>query len=84
MVKALQRIYCVRSSVMENDTLHLALETARRSGMTPREALIHWDLAGGIAGGEQSVVWAILAIDLAMEGRPVRPGRPAGHTAASA
>ncbi|WP_454885576.1 hypothetical protein [Sphingomonas oryzagri] len=69
---------------MESDALHLALETARRSGMTPREALIHWDLAGGIAGGEQSVVWAIIAIDLAMEGRPAEAGRPTGHTVASA
>lgn len=69
---------------MDSNTLHIALETARRSGMTPREALIHWDLAGGIAGGAQSVHWAILAIDLAMEGRPGHPGRPTGHTAASA
>jgi hypothetical protein len=61
---------------MDADTLHLAMETAKRSGMTPREALIHWDLAGGAASGERSIHWAILAIDLAMEGRPVAPAAP--------
>jgi len=65
---------------MDAEMLNLALETAKRSGMTPREALIHWNLAGGISSGEQSVHWAIIAIDLAMEGRPAGPGRPAGHT----
>lgn len=58
---------------MDVEQLHLALDTARRSGMTPREALIHWDLAGGVASGEQSVHWAILAIDLAMDGRGAIP-----------
>ncbi|MBA2934889.1 hypothetical protein HZF05_12345 [Sphingomonas sp. CGMCC 1.13654] len=61
---------------MDVEHLQIALETARRSGMTPREALIHWDLAGGVASGEGSVHWAILAIDLAMEGRPVAPAAP--------
>lgn len=69
---------------MDADTLNMALETAKRSGMTPREALIHWDLAGGVASGERSVHWAILAVDLAMDGRPGESGRPAGHTARSA
>ena len=61
---------------MDVEHLQLALETAKRSGMTPREALIHWDLAGGVASGEQSVHWAILAIDLAMERRPAGPAAP--------
>ncbi|PXA85526.1 hypothetical protein DMC47_37275 [Nostoc sp. 3335mG] len=61
---------------MDVEHLQLALETAHRSGMTPREALIHWELAGGVASGEQSIHWAILAIDLAMERRPGVPAAP--------
>lgn len=52
---------------MDIDQFNLAMETAKRSGMTPREALIHWELAGGVAAGERSVHWALLAIDLAFE-----------------
>jgi uncharacterized protein YgfB (UPF0149 family) len=69
---------------MDAEQLQFALETAKRSGMTPREALIHWDLAGGVASGQQSVHWAILAIDLAMDGRGAAPTARADHTAFSA
>lgn len=69
---------------MNGEQLHDAFETARRSGMTAREALIHWDLAGGVASGDQSVHWAILAIDLAMDGRSNAPAARSDHTAPSA
>jgi hypothetical protein len=51
---------------MGTEELGLALETAKRSGMTPREALIHWELAGGIAAGRSAMHWPLIAIDLAM------------------
>jgi hypothetical protein len=76
MVKAPLRESGVGWAAMDAETLDLALETAKRSGMTPREALIHWDLAGGVASGEQSVHWAIIAIDLAMSGRGGAPAAP--------
>jgi hypothetical protein len=69
---------------MNTEQLGFALETARRSGMTPHEALIHWDLAGGVASGPQSLHWAIIAIDLAMDGRGVAPAARADHTAFNA
>ncbi len=69
---------------MDTEQLEFALETARRSGMTPREALIHWDLAGGVASGQQSLHWAIIAIDLAMDGRGAAPAARTDHTAFNA
>jgi hypothetical protein len=41
MVKAPLRESGVGWAAMDAETLDLALETAKRSGMTPREALIH-------------------------------------------
>lgn len=69
---------------MNTEQLGFALETARRSGMTPHEALIHWDLAGGVASGQQSFHWAIIAIDLAMDGRGAAPAVRTDHTAFNA
>ena len=69
---------------MNAEQLGFALETARWSGMTPHEALIHWDLAGGVASGSQSLHWAIIAIDLAMDGRGAAPAPCTDYTAFNA
>lgn len=54
---------------MDTNQLKQAVDTARRTGMTPQEALVHWDLAGGAAAGEAAVHWAILAVELADQNR---------------
>lgn len=50
---------------MDAAHLDVAVDTARKCGLTADEALKHWELAGGIAAGDAAIHWALIAVDLA-------------------